>query len=86
MGKPAHTWQIRDARANFSSLIDKAISEGPQTVTRNGKIVVVVVAAEQWEHRERRQIDLVEFFASSPLREEGIEVDRVRDYPRELGL
>jgi prevent-host-death family protein len=86
MGKLGPTWQIRDARANFSTLVDKAVSEGPQIVTRNGKKVVVVVAADEWAHRADRRDDLVEFFANSPLREEGIEIEGIHDYPRELKL
>jgi len=75
---------IKDARANFSTLVDKAISDGPQIVTRNGKKAVVVVSIEGWVRRERRCGDLVDFFANSPLREEGIEIERQRDYPREV--
>ena len=75
---------IKDARANFSTLVDKAISGGPQIVTRNGKKAVVVVSIEEWVRRERRCGDLVDFFANSPLREEGIEIERQRDYPREV--
>ncbi len=46
MAEPARTWQIKDARTNFSTLVDKAISDGPQIVTRNGKKTVVVSAEE----------------------------------------
>ena len=84
MAEPARTWQIKDARANFSALVDRAISDGPQIVTRNGKKAVVVVSIEEWTRRERRNGDLVEFFANSPLREERIEIKRQRDYPREI--
>jgi antitoxin Phd len=84
MAEPVRTWQIKDARANFSALVDKAIIEGPQIVTRNGKKAVVVVSAEEWMRRERRRGDLVDFFANSPLREEEIEIERQRDYPREI--
>ena len=48
--------------------------------------MVVVVAADEWERGQHRQGDLAEFFARSPLREEGIEIARVRDYPREIQL
>lgn len=82
--EPVRTWQIKDARANFSTLVDKALSDGPQIVTRNGKEAVVVVSIEEWTRRERRHDDLVDFFANSPLREEGIEIERQRDYPREI--
>jgi prevent-host-death family protein len=84
MAEPTRTWQIKDARANFSALVDKAISDGPQIVTRNGKNAVVVVSIEEWTRRERRDGDLAEFFANSPLREDGLEIERQRDYPSEI--
>jgi hypothetical protein len=42
------------------------------------------VSIEEWTRRERRDGDLAEFFANSPLREEGFEMERPRDYPREI--
>jgi prevent-host-death family protein len=84
MTEPVRTWQLKDARANFSTLVDKAISDGPQMVTRNGKKAVVVVSMEEWMRRERRRDDLVDFFANSPLREEAIDLERERDFPREI--
>ena len=72
MAERAAGWKIKDARANFSELIDRAMREWPQLVTRNGKKAVVVVSAEDWERRNQRRGDLVDFFANSPLREEGV--------------
>ena len=86
MAELTRTWQIKDARANFSTLVDKAISDGPQIVTRHGKKTVVVVSVQEWERRRRPHGDLVEFFAASPLRKERFEIERVRDYPREIEL
>jgi prevent-host-death family protein len=80
------SWKIKDARANFSELIDRAMSEGPQLVTRNGKKAVVVVSARDWERRRRRRGDLVDFFVNSPLREEGLIIERLTDYPRDIEL
>ena len=80
------SWKIKDARANFSELIDRAMNEGPQLVTRNGKKAVVVVSARDWERRHRRRGDLVDFFANSPLREEGVLIERLTDYPRDVEL
>ena len=39
-------WQLQEAKAKFSELVQKAIDEGPQTVTRHGKDAVVVLSAE----------------------------------------
>lgn len=62
-----HTWTVAEAKAKLSEVIDKAQSDGPQTITRNGRTTAVVVAAEEWERKTRRQGNLAEFFASSPL-------------------
>ena len=37
-------WQVQEAKARFGEVIDRALREGPQTVTRHGKAVVKVVA------------------------------------------
>ena len=38
-------WQVQEAKARLGEVIDRALTEGPQTVTRHGKAVVKVVAA-----------------------------------------
>jgi prevent-host-death family protein len=78
MPKRARTWAVAKAKAKLSAVIDSALSEGPQTITRSGRKVVVVVSAEQWERKARRKGNLAEFFASSPLRGARIQVKRRR--------
>jgi hypothetical protein len=53
-------------------------------VTRNGEKAVVVVSMGEWMRRERSRGALVDFFARSPLRAEGIEIERRRGFPREI--
>lgn len=48
------TWQLQDAKARLSELIDKAESDGPQIVTRRGKETVVVVSVDTWRDLEKR--------------------------------
>lgn len=43
------TWQVQEAKSRLSELMDRAVSEGPQVITRHGKPVVKVVAAEAAE-------------------------------------
>jgi len=43
------TWQAQDAKQRFSELVQRALDEGPQLVTRRGKLAVVVVAADVYE-------------------------------------
>ena len=37
-------WPLQKAKNEFSRVVDRALSEGPQTVTRHGKPVAVVSA------------------------------------------
>jgi prevent-host-death family protein len=72
-----YNWTIAQAKAKFSEVIDKARSNGPQTITRNGRTAAVIVDADEWERKTRRRGNLAEFFASSPLRGSGLELKRV---------
>jgi len=73
------TWTVAEAKAKLSEVIDKALSQGPQVVTRSGQRAVVIVAAEEWERRTKRTGTLAEFFAASPLRDSGLELRRSKD-------
>lgn len=42
------TWKVQDAKARFSELLNTAIKEGPQTVTRRGIEAAVLVPIEEW--------------------------------------
>ncbi|HEY1254799.1 MAG TPA: type II toxin-antitoxin system Phd/YefM family antitoxin, partial [Terracidiphilus sp.] len=79
----AQTWTVAQAKAKFSEVIDRAISEGPQTVTRKGRTAVVVVDAEEWDRKTKRVGTLAEFLANSPLREGGLRLPR-RTRPRKV--
>jgi antitoxin Phd len=41
------SWQIQDAKARFSELLDAAIENGPQVVTRRGIEIAVLVPIQQ---------------------------------------
>ena len=81
----SQVWTVAEAKAKLSEVIDRAGSEGPQTITRNGRTAVVVVDAGEWQRKTRRVGTLAEFFASSPLREGGLKLPR-RTRPRKIDL
>jgi len=37
-------WQVQEAKSRLSELMDRALKEGPQVITRHGRPVVKVVA------------------------------------------
>ncbi len=81
-----HAWTVAEAKAKFSEVIDRAQSDGPQTITRNGRTTAVVVAAEEWERKTKRKGNLAEFFAASPLRGSGVKIKRLPGRLRKADL
>jgi prevent-host-death family protein len=47
------SWQVQDAKARFSELLDAALKDGPQMVTRRGVEAAVLVPVEQWRRLQR---------------------------------
>lgn len=89
-GKPAgKEWQLQEAKARFSEVFRLARERGPQRVTKHGREAVVVLPAEEYARlveSEARKGTLTDFFASSPLRGSGIDLDRTRDFGRDTHL
>jgi antitoxin Phd len=42
-------WQVYDAKARFSELLDTALKDGPQVVTRRGVETAVLVPIDEWK-------------------------------------
>jgi len=79
-------WTVAEAKAKFSEIIERAMREGPQTITRKGRTAAVVVGAEEWERKTKRVGTLAEFFAGSPLRGSKLKVRRIKARPRKISL
>lgn len=78
------TWPLQDAKNQFSQVVELALTDGPQTVTRHGEPVAVIVAADEFKRMARPKESVLEFFA--PLKGSGIRLERTRDLPRRLKL
>ena len=82
-------WQLQTAKARLSELVRKALADGPQRITRNGRDTVVVVAADEFDRLTRRSKQpesLVEFFRKSPLVGSGINLEREDDFGRDVDV
>ena len=82
----AETWTVAEAKAKFSEVIDRAVSRGPQTITRKGRTTAVIVGAEEWQRKSVRVGNLAEFFAASPLRGSGLKLRRLKTRPVKIEL
>ena len=77
-------WQLQHAKNRFSQVVEDALHDGPQTVTRRGRPVVVVVAFETWERIEGQRPSLKDYLRSAPL--EGLDLGRDAEDRREVDL
>ena len=71
------TWQLQEAKNKLSKVVDDAISQGPQVITRHGVEVVIVIAYEQFRKMTASEQKLSDYFRNSPL--VGEELDLTRD-------
>ncbi|MGI8550288.1 MAG: type II toxin-antitoxin system Phd/YefM family antitoxin [Dehalococcoidia bacterium] len=86
MNSGSRSWAVAEAKDRFSDLIDRALSDGPQIITRKGHAAVVVVSADEWERKTKRMGNLADFLAASPLGGSGITIERITDGQREIDL
>jgi prevent-host-death family protein len=77
-------WQLQDAKNRFSEIVNKALRDGPQVVTRRGKKTVVIMSVEQYQILVRPKVNIVDFFQKSPLRGEDLDLTRNKDSLREV--
>jgi hypothetical protein len=71
--------------AKFSEIVNNTSVIGPPNNTEAGR-AVPVASADERDRKSRRQGNLAEFFASSPLPGADLDTRRVPDGPRELHL
>jgi len=73
-------WQIQQAKARFSEMLERTLKEGPQTVTRHGKAVAVLVPLQEYRRLRGRAKSFKTLLASAPL--DGIEIRRSHEAGR----
>lgn len=80
-------WQLQDAKAHLSQVVNRAVEFGPQRITRHGKGAAVLLSERDYERLvARSRGTLAEFLARSPLAEVEIEVRDRGDTGREIGF
>lgn len=59
-------WHLQDAKNNFSKVVQRARTEGPQTVTLRGQRAAVVISAEEYDRLVSSKPSFVEHLLSGP--------------------
>ena len=82
-----NVWALQDAKNGFSRVVDNALKNGPQKVTRHGKETVVILSMEDYRKTaESRTGSLVDFFKTSPFKGLELDIKRSKDTGREVDL
>ena len=76
MKQGSSVWQIQQAKNKLSEVIDDALHQGPQIITRRGVETAVVLSVEEYHKLLVNQNSLAEFFRESPLA--GVKLDLKR--------
>ncbi len=87
-------WQVQEAKTKLSEVIDRAIDEGPQTITRHGKARAVLMSIEAYEAIKAAQPEpdakrqtFKEFLLSGPKFDDlDLYIERSKDTGREIDL
>ncbi len=59
-------WQLQDAKNQFSKLVQKARSEGPQTVTLRGERAAIVLSAADYDALTGNRPNIIEDLLNGP--------------------
>ena len=66
-------WQVQEAKAKFSELLETSRNEGPQVVTKRGVKTAVLVSIEVWERMKRSaRLGLKDLLLSPEARTESL--------------
>jgi len=60
-------WHLQDAKNNFSKVVQRARTEGPQTVTLRGERAAVVISVEEYDRLAGKKKSLAEHLLSGPV-------------------
>lgn len=79
------TWQIQEAKAHFSEVIEEANTSGPQVITRHGSERAVILSVDDYRTLTAHKPDLRKYLLGGP-KIDSFEVKRDRDTGRKVRL
>ena len=71
-------WQVQEAKAHFSEMMEKAEQEGPQIITRHGMERAVVLSIADYRALTAKKKDFHAFLLSGPKFDD-FEIERDKD-------
>ena len=81
-----NVWQLQDAKSKFSEMVERALADGAQIITRRGRKTVVILPFEEYERLTQRTDSLAQFLLASPLVGSDLKIERDKSAPRSLEI
>lgn len=78
-------WQVQDAKRQLSQVIERACTEGPQTITRHGTERAVVLSIEDYQSLVAHKPDFKSYLLGGP-KVDDFPIERERDAGRAFEL
>jgi prevent-host-death family protein len=79
-------WQLQDAKSKFSEMVERALMNGVQIVTRRGRKTVVILPYEEYERLTKHTDSLAQFLLASPLPGSDLAIERDKGTPRSIEI
>ena len=79
------TWQVQEAKTRLSEVIERARTEGPQTITRHGAERAIVLSIEDYRALAANKPDFKAHLLGGP-KVDDFSIDRDRDTGRDIDV
>jgi len=79
-------WQLQEAKSRFSEVVERAMTQGAQTVTKHGRPAVVVVSAEEYERTHAPKKSFFEALRQCPEDLTKLVGERLKEPARKIKL
>nr|WP_187361062.1 type II toxin-antitoxin system Phd/YefM family antitoxin [Phytoactinopolyspora mesophila] len=93
MGAVSVDWQVYEAKQRFSEVLRAVAEDGPQTITRHGEAIAVIIDIAEFHRLTQPRMNLTELLKGPPyLDDDAVQVlgefegERKRDFPRAIAL
>ena len=77
-------WKLQDAKNYFSEVVENAMQDGPQEITKHGKHAVVILSFDLYQKLTHPKENMTDFFKNSPFFGVDLDLKRSPDFPREI--
>lgn len=81
-----NVWQLQEAKAKFSDVVNEAVQHGPQIITKHGIETALLISINDYKKMNLKKTTLSRFFHNSPLNNIKLDLERSKDIPREIEL